>query len=112
MKLLLKKIKENITLLISVITTLSLVISSIVAMSIRYVEINDMLSHYQKDIEHIHKLERKVDSLNIITKFASDTSISPYVTKRSYNISEEFHARVFNSTYYHKQPYGQWGNKL
>lgn len=96
-----EKLKENIKLLITIISLIVTIISFIVGISIRYYEMNKIVKQYEIDKLTIITIKEDL----FILKYNLDKKIDKSVF---YDLENKVNDNI-NHIYFYKYPYGQWG---
>ena len=96
-----EKLKNNIKLLITIITLLVGLISFIVGISIRYYEMNKMVKEYEIDKLTISFIKEEF----VVIKYELDKKIDK---TNFYKLETKVNENL-NTVYFYKYPYGNWG---
>lgn len=97
-----KALSENIKLVITSVSVATAVLGGLFTAYTWYHEVSDIVEDYPKLQDKVKILEEKINS--------KDTLNTPFITKQAFERYLRKNETEFNSIFYYKWPYGQWGN--
>lgn len=96
-----KKITENLQLTFTTFAIIATLIGGCITAYTWYVHVSDIVTDYPILKHKIRVLENKMSG--------RDTTNVAYLTKFRFTLFTQKYTNDFNSFYYYKFPYGQWG---